>query len=252
MTADAVAATTKRQPGVTILHESLNPSTTLPVSQDAPRYALHFDGTNSFVDLPVPYETGLPITIEASIVREPVLHNDYARIVACEMDWTTAGLAAFLHVGRGFQTAIIASERYIWTPDPYMPVGNVVPVLKRTLVALSYDGTTLRAFLDGKTVGVYQAVGVHTGLKLHRMTLGKHSFESRDYYQGIIDEVRISSICRYTEDYIPTARFEPDEHSEGLFHLDEGDGDIVRDSSGKGRDGTIFGAKWIREEDSTK
>ena len=69
-----------------------------------------------------------------------------------------------------------------------------------------------------------------------------------DFYpfHGTIDEVRISNIARYTEDFTPQRRFEPDEHTMALYHFDEGSGDVLKDSSGNGHDGKIVGAKWVK------
>jgi hypothetical protein len=47
------------------------------------------------------------------------------------------------------------------------------------------------------------------------------------WFHGIIDEVRISNIARYTEDFTPQRRFEPDEHTMALYHFDEGSGDVL-------------------------
>lgn len=63
----------------------------------------------------------------------------------------------------------------------------------------------------------------------------------------MIDEVRISSVARYDKDFAPAARHEPDDHTLALYHFDEGDGDVVKDSSRNNHHGKIVGqAKWVR------
>ncbi len=42
----------------------------------------------------------------------------------------------------------------------------------------------------------------------------------------------------------PTTPFEPDSHTLLLYHFDEGEGDVAKDSSGNGYDGVIQGAQW--------
>ena len=75
------------------------------------------------------------------------------------------------------------------------------------------------------------------------------SYKRNSFFHGIIDEVRISNTARYTEDFTPEERFEPDEHTLALYHFDEGSGDVLKDSSGNGHDGKIVGAKWVKVDD---
>ena len=65
-------------------------------------------------------------------------------------------------------------------------------------------------------------------------------------FTGVIDELRFSNTVRYDEDFTPAKRYEKDEHTIALYHFDEGQGEILKDSSGNGYDGTIVGAKWTQ------
>ena len=56
---------------------------------------------------------------------------------------------------------------------------------------------------------------------------------------GLIDEVRISKVARYDKDFTPAKRFEPDADTLALYHFDEGQGDVLKDSSGNGHHGKI-------------
>jgi hypothetical protein len=60
----------------------------------------------------------------------------------------------------------------------------------------------------------------------------------------------ISNVARYTDDYTPVDRFENDEHTLALYHFDEGQGDMLIDSSGNNHHGTIHGAKWVNVDGS--
>ena len=60
-----------------------------------------------------------------------------------------------------------------------------------------------------------------------------------------IDELRVSDVVRYGgTPFTPARRFEPDEHTIGLWHFDEGQGDVIVDSSDKAHPGTGFGVIW--------
>ncbi len=67
---------------------------------------------------------------------------------------------------------------------------------------------------------------------------------------GSLDEIRISKIARYDQDFTPPARFTPDADTVALYHCDENSGDKLIDSSGNGHHGKIEGAKWTRTGDS--
>lgn len=70
----------------------------------------------------------------------------------------------------------------------------------------------------------------------------------RYFFEGTIDELRVSSSSRYTDGFQPTRRFEADDNAVALFHFDEGSGTQLMDSSGHNHHGTIFGAKWTSVE----
>ena len=68
------------------------------------------------------------------------------------------------------------------------------------------------------------------------------------HFEGMIGAVRVSRVARYTVDFTPTARFAPDADTIGLYHLDEGMGDVAHDSSANQRHGRIKGARWVRAQ----
>jgi hypothetical protein len=59
-------------------------------------------------------------------------------------------------------------------------------------------------------------------------------------FTGLIDELRLSGVIRYTENFTPPAEpFAPDEHTRLLLHFDEGEGEIASDASGHGNHGQV-------------
>jgi hypothetical protein len=68
-------------------------------------------------------------------------------------------------------------------------------------------------------------------------------------FRGTIDEVRISSVARYTGagPFVPARRHTVDASTLALWHFDEGVGTVTDDAAGTGRDGTIEGAVWVAE-----
>ena len=68
------------------------------------------------------------------------------------------------------------------------------------------------------------------------------------YFHGLIDELRVSSTARYTEDFEPAYRHEPDENTIGLWHFDVGRDKTVFAAHGKLPPGSLKGSA-VRTED---
>jgi hypothetical protein len=63
---------------------------------------------------------------------------------------------------------------------------------------------------------------------------------------GLMDEVRISNTARYITSFSPQiAPYETDSNTLGLYHMDEGTGQTVADSSGAGQDGVLGSAAGV-------
>ncbi len=97
-------------------------------------------------------------------------------------------------------------------------------------VAVVVEGNEMRLYFNGRATG---------SLKVDEREdeLPQMNFGGRMW--GEIDEIRISSVARYHEDFTPSTRFSPDKATVALYHCDEGSGLEVKDSSGNGRHGKI-------------
>jgi formylglycine-generating enzyme required for sulfatase activity len=67
---------------------------------------------------------------------------------------------------------------------------------------------------------------------------------------GRMDEVRVSKVARYELDFTPRASFDTDKDTLALYHFNEGNGDVLKDSSGNNHHGKIVGAKWVNADGS--
>ena len=106
-------------------------------------------------------------------------------------------------------------------------------------VALVWDGSTKKIFLDGvEDVGAEGSVS-GTLAPDGAATIGNDGDFNR-VFDGIIDEVRVSNIARYSTTFVPPTYFNTDGNTIALYHFDEGSGTTVHDSSANGHEGTLI------------
>ncbi len=105
-------------------------------------------------------------------------------------------------------------------------------------VAVSYDGTTARLFINGQLVDSSTDPDFDLTSSTHALNIGARYWGSYSrYLDGKIDEIRISDTARYTSNFTPDRylRFKPDKWTRLLMHLDEGGGSDIYDASGNFR-----------------
>jgi serine/threonine protein kinase len=124
-------------------------------------------------------------------------------------------------------------------------------------VAAVRDGKEVRLYVDGKLCDKASCSDpLWDGSKIHgdsgRLRIG-------GMCQGVtIREVRLSTVARYSGAvFTPETRFHPDKDTLALYHMDEGQGREVRDSSANGFDAEIDGfgtpesrTRWVRADGS--
>src|SRR5262249_53882880 len=115
-----------------------------------------------------------------------------------------------------------------------------------------WDGSLLHVFLDGTDFASRKLDRPSDALipPIFRSCIG--GFDDAElirrgykFFQGRINQVRISRTARYQNPFTPQTRFEPDNDTLALYHFDEGQGDVLTDSSGNNHHGKIVGAKWV-------
>jgi formylglycine-generating enzyme required for sulfatase activity len=199
--------------------------------------ALQFDGKGNLVEIPtLSYKGDKPVTFEAR-VKIADAPEGLQRIVSCS--W---GGLNVLPNGRLRFAA--------WDPTkPDTKIELISPAAIRpgvdTHIAMCWDGLEYRLFVNGELVARSQDVSYETPNE-QGFWFGVSGDGQSGSYQGILDEVRIASIARYLEDFTPAAHFKPDEHTLALYHFDEGEGTVLKDSSGNEHHGEIIGAKWVK------
>lgn len=113
-------------------------------------------------------------------------------------------------------------------------------------VAVTWNtADSMRIFVDGvKQAAVESAVPLLGGTMAMAIGNGAADLWNDRYegFRGMIDEVRVSVVERYTEDFeLPTEPYVEDNLTLALWHFDEGSGETAADATGNGFVGTLGG-----------
>lgn len=101
-------------------------------------------------------------------------------------------------------------------------------------VAASFDGTTARLFLNGNIVDEIDDANFILSSSTNAFNVGARYWGSYSrYLDGKLDEIRISDIARYTENFCPSrfTSFSDDENTRLLLHLDDYSGTTIYDET---------------------
>jgi hypothetical protein len=104
------------------------------------------------------------------------------------------------------------------------------------------ENNQLRLYVDGKLVKSQGFPGRAANSEKFSKPAGISMFD------GVLDEIRISSSARYAGDFVPAPRHEPDAATVALYHCDEGTGTVLKDSSPNQHHGTITGGNWVHAD----
>lgn len=107
---------------------------------------------------------------------------------------------------------------------------------------------TIHFYLDGKLVGTQQGVSAMRYGTTWELVLGAVGYSGySDFLAGELDEVRLSTVQRYTANFVPQRRFVADAATYGLWHFDSGQGAVALDSSANKRHFALAGGyKWVQ------
>lgn len=206
--------------------------------------ALMFDGVDDYVELPFGYEEGNTFTIEAWVNSENSNINSAQYVVS---DIEVGGIGLVVHPGEYIGSVSLKNEsdNSIGYVNANASFNNFE---KATHLAFVVDTAEIRIFIDGKLADRKDRNARVMNASARNFVIGAQpdgqESEVRDFLCGQIDEVRVSAIARYTEDFTPQKRFETDQQTLALYHFDEGQGDVLTDSSSNGHHGKIHGARW--------
>ncbi len=214
-------------------------------SQPTENFALHFTDALQYIETPVELDEKQPFTIECW--------------AAADSPWEQGHVISNSDHGLGVDLTADNSPSQLWWAGPVFPSQRspycyiTKPHPPPTHLAIVWDGTRFSFYVDGQTDNGRNIVSVkempkfkypfYLGTSRQWHGKGVYGFAPTSWHQflGMIDEVRISSVARYTERFKPVRRHDPDEHTVALYHCDENGGETLIDSSGNENHGKITG-----------
>ena len=240
--------------------ETFSTSQTIPPKD----YALQFtiSPTTSYVKIPISGSLSITdmITVEAFVkVNSLPAIGQISNIVGFSGS-TDNGYGILI----GDDGSIIVILGLTTSPmfNFHVPVPNGWQPGKWYHIAFCFDGGLLFVFRDGLMLGQTQIQGqILAPVPGSSLFFGGYLNEHNPsaWFDGAIDEVRISRIPRYTNDFEPPkTMFKTDQFTAGLWHLNEtgkksasikisdlDNGTPVNDDSGNNNNGTAYGVNAI-------
>jgi hypothetical protein len=189
--------------------------------------AIELDGSDDLVQVPDHAELDAfgPITIEAWV--KPTGFPGEVHVLSHHEHNLSQGYVLLMFSGSEMQF------RYQDGVTNHQTGYNAVSWPAWHHLAASYDNQTLRIFIDGvlqssNDIGAVQAADFDGPLRI-----GASAYSNGFRLQGLIDEVRLSKVARYTNDFAPpTEAFTVDADTVALWHFDEPSGQQVLDATG--------------------
>lgn len=209
---------------------------------NGPGNALNFDGTNQrAVVQPDPSLMGPNGTFTAEIWASSNTPT-----------WNNMGMVmSFRNIFIFHPTSSNEMQFMIWIDGILRTLTYIVPdVTNWHHYAMSYDGTTFKAFVDGQLVDEMTVSG-NMGTTPQSLFIGFDNAPTNRYFNGQVDEARVWSVARSDEQifsYYDKCLNGNENGLEMYLPMNETSGTVVPDLSGNGNNGILQNttdAAWI-------
>lgn len=220
--------------------------------------SIKFDGTSTYIDLgtPAALAPDSAITVEAWIKVSVFAAAAHQNTVVSKDGWS-AGEGGFVLRcgGSGILSFNIAGKSPLGVSNSWKEVtspANAIPLNTWTHVAGTFDGATLKCFVNGVQVGSMAYAGTIDKNAQYITRVGRladnQGASQYRYFNGYIDEVRIweralpaSEILTNMNDHIlPSGQ----NRLLGYWRFNEGSGATTNDLGSGNNDGAITGGVW--------
>lgn len=216
---------------------------------------LEFDGIDDYVNLGTSAGNGVR-TIELWFSPEQDINSslqEFATLIGKEQSVQNLGEFTLAFVRSGVTGAgtlrfglleSVSNANYVYSNSSNWIAGQWYHV---AAVVHPVDGMML--FIDGIKQTSTNSYSSATVTSNDPTMLGCWGTLFDRYFQGSIDDVRLSEDALYTEDFaVPCPDQQILPSTLGLWNLNEGSGTLAEDEGISGYDATIFGASWSSAE----
>jgi len=219
-------------------------------------HSLEFDGFSSYVDVPngSALATSNNLTVEAWINPASFGATSAQNSIFCKHGWSQGEGGFVLRCGgNGVASFNIAGLDLSGNPTSWIEVAtqaNVIPLSTWTHVAGTFDGDTLKLYVNGLLSALTPFQGSITGSSFYSPKIGRlaDSFGGR-YFTGLIDEVRVwnrdlsaaeitNRMNRHLNPAVETGLV-------GYWSFNEGSGTTTTDFSSGGGNASVLGALFV-------
>ncbi len=208
---------------------------------------LLFDGTDDYISLNNMDVSGNQITLEALINSSNLNNctNDQCRIISKAVSPLPADHYWMLSTDNvGGNTVLRFRLKTNGTTTTLQANSGILSANTWYHVAATYDGTTMRLFLDGTQVGTTPKTGTMTTNAAAEVWIGGNPPKATGHpWQGEIDEVRIWNTARTQAEIQANKNSELLGNESGLqayYQFNEGSGQTIADAAGT--NSTILGS----------
>lgn len=214
-------------------------------------YALQFDGVQNWAEAPNSaslYSTvfTLELWVKGGTKFDISNQNGYG--------FSDGGMGLYADNRSGGYLSVLYGHTGDWYT--YLELNGSVPVDLFDgawhHVAGTHTGTQFSLWIDGVEVGTGASAGLPMKVGAAKFFIGGASDQNINQCDGILDEVRVSSVVRYTDTFTPERTLGSDANTLAYWPLDEGSGTTAADASGNGHDATLTGSPlpvWVSMAD---
>lgn len=213
--------------------------------------ALDFNGSSDYVEMPhnSAQNPTTAFTVEAWIKADTWKTNIWEGTIVSKDTWSSISEGWVIRCGNSGRLSfnLALNNTNSWYE---VTTASIMSLNKWYHVAGTYDGATLRLYLNGDQVGTFTQAGTITPTTVP-VKIGNIARPSTSrHFDGEIDEVRMwsATLSQATlRDYM-CRRIDashPDYNQLiSLYNIDQGTGNAVNDASGNSLNGTRYGATW--------